>query len=938
MKNHISWFLIFLTTAIFALPTLSVLGLNTALSPAAQPAPTGTPPDVFNPTPLQAADANNTRSRGVIRARAVTLNRAAVPDTQTAAASASQNQLRLNLFPDVNILADQLRTEANQAVPSGYVWVGNIPGDPYSQVVLSIGGGQMAGYVQTQNSLYDISSSGSLQVISEIDPTAFESSSPDAIAHPPLPPRPRAAAPDVRPLSVGQTAVVDMLVMYTPAARNQAGGDTSIQNEIQAAITAANQAYLNSRISIRMNLVKTALWSYTEAPYNSANPGSAITADLNAGTDNVGIQSLRDIYHADLVTLVTYNASDVSLCGLAWQMGPTDVNSPYFPDYAYHAVRLDCMVSNLTLAHEAGHNMGANHDFANSGNPPSNTYGAYPFALGYIDPAGKFRTVMSYAGGCNSLLPCPRISYFSSSTVTLNGRPLGNASADNAQALNNTAAYVASFRVGSTTPVDLTPTPVPAPFWVTPTPNPTAQPGCNFNVGSGDTTGFINAMNSANNNGSGEDVICLASNSVYNFTTGLSNTLLTDGVTLPTISTPITILGNNATLQWGGAGNARFFIIDGNNPQARLTLDSVNLLNGHGSSYAGAIYNFYGTLNLNNTTFSNNTAGNVGGAIYSSGPMSITDSKFYGNSAVYGGAIYAASSGSIPAPVTITRSILQENDATYGSAIYAFGSTTAITTTGSCLINNTNFSLYNNGAPPLNMATNWWNSSSGPTLYTGTVQGTGDRLGPSGITYTPFLTGAPPFCLSSPPAPPNAPDTPGPQNGGVASSLRPTLTWNAPAGASAYEILFGGSNPPTQRTTVLTNSFTPSVPLTPGLTYYWQVRALGPGGASAWSPVFSFIAPSPIDVTPAINYYTTGQPTLTWSALTWATGYQVQVATNTAFTTLEYTEIVGGNQITIPANKSLPEGTHYWRVRGCASPTVCAGTWSAPQVIAVDLP
>jgi predicted outer membrane repeat protein len=828
MKRKFSWVVILLTIALLTLPTLSLLGQAT---PA--------PQDVFGAAP-QAADANTSRGRGVIRARTATLNRAAVPDTQ---AAVSLNQLRLNLFPDVNLLADQLRTESNQAVPNGYVWVGNIPGDPYSQVVLSIAGGQMAGYVQTQTGLYEIKNNGSLQIITELNPAAFDTTGTDAVAHPPRPAGPRAAAPDVQPLAAGQTAVVDMLVVYTPAARDYLGGSVAAPNEVQAAITAANQSYLNSGVNIRMNLAHTELVDYTES------------GDMGTDLDNVtyggspfqamdNVLTLRDTYNADLVTLVTYKSGS-SYCGLGWQFTADDLSAPEaFAPYAFHVVSADCMVGNLTLAHEAGHNMGANHDIANTSGGPD---GAYPYAYGYLDPTGKFRTVMSY-NSCSSS-PCPRVSYFSNITRTLDGKPLGNVNANNAQVLNNTAPYIAAFRSGSTTPVLLTPTPVPPVYVPTAMPPSTAAPGCSINVSAGSTDEFINAINTANSNGDGEDIICLAPNSVYLFKSA-GYTFQTNATALPPISTAITILGRNSTLIWDGAGYARFFGVDGSNPQAQLTLDSLNLLNGrvnytvNNYGNGGAIYNYYGTLNLNNVTFRNNIAGNLGGAIYNLGPTSITDSKFYGNSAYSGGAIYAASNGSNPASVVITRTLLQENDAMYGSAIYAYYTTALVYANGSCFIHNTNMSVYNNGAPTMNLGSNWWNASYGPTLYNGNTQGAGDRLGPTGITYTPFLTGVPPFCA-------------------------------------------------------------------------------GPSLANA---------------APSLNYNTTGRPTLTWTALTWASSYQVQVATSAAFTNVEFNQIVGATQVTIPPENTLPEGTHYWRVRGCTSPTACAGAWSTPQVLTVDLP
>jgi hypothetical protein len=44
----------------------------------------------------------------------------------------------------------------------------------------------------------------------------------------------------------------------------------------------------------------------------------------------------------------------------------------------------------LSYAHEVGHNEGLQHDPPNSSVSP-----AYPYAYGYQDPSGAFRTVLS---------------------------------------------------------------------------------------------------------------------------------------------------------------------------------------------------------------------------------------------------------------------------------------------------------------------------------------------------------------------------------------------------------------------------------------------------------------------------------------------------------------------------------------------------------------
>jgi hypothetical protein len=75
---------------------------------------------------------------------------------------------------------------------------------------------------------------------------------------------------------------------------------------------------------------------------------------------------------------------------------------------------------NLSYAHEVGHNEGLHHDPANATGTP-----AYPYAYGYQDPGGAFRTVLSYGGA-------QRVPFFSSPNVSYNGLPTGTSNQNNA--------------------------------------------------------------------------------------------------------------------------------------------------------------------------------------------------------------------------------------------------------------------------------------------------------------------------------------------------------------------------------------------------------------------------------------------------------------------------------------------------------------------------
>src|SRR5206468_362865 len=84
---------------------------------------------------------------------------------------------------------------------------------------------------------------------------------------------------------------------------------------------------------------------------------------------------------------------------------------------------------------------------------------------------------------------------------------------------------------------------------------------------------------------------------------------------------------------------------------------------------------------------------------------------------------------------------------------------------------------------------------------------------------------------------PGAPSMPAPATGAIDVATNATLTWS-PTAATSYDINFGTSNPPPPVATGLPSaSYTPA--LSAATTYFWQVVARGPGGATA-GPVWSF--------------------------------------------------------------------------------------------------
>jgi filamentous hemagglutinin family protein len=128
-------------------------------------------------------------------------------------------------------------------------------------------------------------------------------------------------------------------------------------------------------------------------------------------------------------------------------------------------------------------------------------------------------------------------------------------------------------------------------------------------------------------------------------------------------------INKNLTVNGAGAANTT---VSGNNSvqvvrigsNITVNINGLTVAKGNGFSVGSVLVNQGSTLNLANSTFSNNSTSGNGGAISSSGRINITNSTFSNNSAGFGGAI--SSSGRI----NITNSTFSNNSASInGGAI-----------------------------------------------------------------------------------------------------------------------------------------------------------------------------------------------------------------------------------------------------------------------------
>jgi hypothetical protein len=269
---------------------------------------------------------------------------------------------------------------------------------------------------------------------------------------PEMPPRqvgPMAGFPDLpeSDVPVDSGRLIDVMIVWTPAAQSAGGGVAAMQSLAQASIDNTNLTYLNSGIAQRVRLVHTQQVSYTERTTCAGGTNKFdcaiydITDDGDGYMDNV--HTLRDTHGADLVSLFI---NDTTYCGLGWLPLPSAGTAGYGFSVLYWNF---CPVGVKAFVHELGHNMGAHHDPYVAPGP-----GAYSYSHGIVNLASRWRDVMAYNNECSDTPPytsCTTIQYMSNPKLTYGGAALGDAAVrNNSHTLNKTAKVVAAYRPTAT--------------------------------------------------------------------------------------------------------------------------------------------------------------------------------------------------------------------------------------------------------------------------------------------------------------------------------------------------------------------------------------------------------------------------------------------------------------------------------------------------------
>ena len=151
----------------------------------------------------------------------------------------------------------------------------------------------------------------------------------------------------------------------------------------------------------------------------------------------------------------------------------------------------------------------------------------------------------------------------------------------------------------------------------------------------------------------------------------------------------------------------------------------------------------------------------------------------------------------------------------------------------------------------------------------------------------------------------------------VAAEERLTITWNAVAGASAYEVWYGTGNNSASATKYgadVTGTTATITGLTNGITYYMWIKAKNIIGTSGFSPSATGTPalPTAAPTAPGAPTLTPGnaQIVVSWNAVAGASAYEVWYGTgNNSARATKYGADVTGNMVTITG---LTNGITYY--------------------------
>ena len=347
------------------------------------------------------------------------------------------NVLTLEVPGDGVLTVTKLGEERRSATDT--TWYGKT--DNGGRVTISASGPQIYGIIRDLRHTYEIRGlSGKLHVFVEINNSKLP---------PDHPPGYKSSSKSDQLNSVSQdggatsfatattdaaTPTVNVFVAYTPEAGSFLVNPSSA---FQTTISQMNQSFADSGVSTRAALVGHMKVSEEYLTLSSALSGVKTFGQVLTARDNAG---------ADVVVIVTRRTENEA-CGLADKIMAT-------PSSAFAAVTDICLNTNLSMAHEIGHLLGARHDPANDPATSPFPHG-HGYSAKFYDPYNTatvevcWHTIMGYSNPTCGY--DPRINNWSNPSKMMRrgtvSHPNGvSGVSDVAAVLNTTGGVVSNFR------------------------------------------------------------------------------------------------------------------------------------------------------------------------------------------------------------------------------------------------------------------------------------------------------------------------------------------------------------------------------------------------------------------------------------------------------------------------------------------------------------
>lgn len=236
-------------------------------------------------------------------------------------------------------------------------------------------------------------------------------------------------------------AVISVMVVYTPKAKNWAENEGGIENIIAQAVEETQLALDNSDTQTTIALVHA-----DEVDYEESGSSSRDLRRLQGIDDGYmdGVHRWRDRYGADLVALLA-SVDDVG--GISYQLERASGD----PEYAFSLTRVQQAATTYTFSHEIGHNLGMGHHKEQL--PASEADGGlFDYSAGWRwwGPDGKlYSSIMTYPQKeyFADEIESTNVPHFSNPEIYYEGKPTGDfRDGDNARTLRAVRHVIAAYR------------------------------------------------------------------------------------------------------------------------------------------------------------------------------------------------------------------------------------------------------------------------------------------------------------------------------------------------------------------------------------------------------------------------------------------------------------------------------------------------------------